>query len=75
MAFPRETEDQIRRTVLNICQDHIRKVLESVRELTRMMDDFLNDADADTIENHLYDIKKLKDEATEHAHSHERFKR
>ncbi len=66
LAFPRETEDQIRRTVLNIGQDHIRKVLESVRELTRMMDDFLNGTDLTTMENHLYKIKKLKDEATEH---------
>jgi uncharacterized protein Yka (UPF0111/DUF47 family) len=66
LAFPRETEDQIRRTVLNIGQDHIRKVLESVRELTRMMDDFLNGTDLATMENHLYQIKKLKDEATEH---------
>ena len=66
MAFPRETEDQIRRTVLNISQDHIRKVLDCVRELTRMMDEFSQKMDMKTIENHLYQIKKLKEEATEY---------
>ena len=65
MAFPIETEDQIRRNVLNICEDHIRRVLESVRELARMVDAFSNHADFDTMETHLFQIKKLKDEATE----------
>ena len=63
--FPRETEDQIRRTVLNIGQDHIRRVLDSVRELTLMMDDLSNQSDEETMANHLYQIKKLKEEATE----------
>ena len=65
MAFPIETEDQIRRNVLNICEDHIRRVLESVRELARMVDDFSNHADFDAMETHLFQIKKIKDEATE----------
>ncbi len=65
MAFPIETEDQIRRNVLNICEDHIRRVLESVRELARMVDAFSNHADFDTMETHLFQIKKIKDEATE----------
>jgi len=65
LAFPIETEDQIRRNVLNICEDHIRRVLESVRELARMVDAFSNHADFDTMETHLFQIKKLKDEATE----------
>jgi len=65
LAFPIETEDQIRRNVLNICEDHIRRVLESVRELARMVDAFSNHADFDTMETHLFQIKKIKDEATE----------
>jgi len=64
-VFPRETEDQIRRTVLNIGQDHIRRVLDSVRELTLMMDDLSNQSDEETMATHLYQIKKLKEEATE----------
>ena len=66
MAFPIETEDQIRRNVLNICEDHIRRVLESVRELARMVDAFSNHADFETMETHLFHIKKIKDEATDH---------
>ena len=65
MVFPRETEEQIRRTVLNICQDHIRRVLDCVRELTGMLDDFQSNADVETMGNHLYQIRKLKEEATE----------
>lgn len=64
MVFPRETEDQIKRTVLNICQDHIRKVLESVRELVGMMDDLLKGENFEVMEKHLQQIKKLKEEAT-----------
>ena len=65
MAFPMEAEDQIRRNVLNICEDHIRKVLESVRELATMVDSLSTKADLDTMENHLFQIRKLKEEATE----------
>ena len=65
LAFPIEAEDQIRRNVLNICEDHIRKVLESVRELALMVDALSNKADLETMENHLFQIRKLKEEATE----------
>jgi len=65
LAFPRESEAQIRRMVLDICQDHIRKVLDSVRELSSMMQDFASNVGLGAIENHLAQIKKLKEEATE----------
>jgi uncharacterized protein Yka (UPF0111/DUF47 family) len=65
LAFPIEAEDQIRRNVLNICEDHIRKVLESVRELAVMVDALSNKADLEIMENHLFQIRKLKEEATE----------
>ena len=51
--------------VLDICQDHIRKVLDSVRELSSMMQDFASNVGLGAIENHLAQIKKLKEEATE----------
>ena len=69
MAFPIEAEDQIRRNVLNICEDHIRKVLDSVRELAQMVDSLSNKADVEIMENHLFQIRKLKEEATESKRS------
>lgn len=65
MAFPSETEEQIRRMVLDICQDHIRKILESVRELTLMMDDFANKTSLNGLEQKLLKIRQLKEEASE----------
>jgi predicted phosphate transport protein (TIGR00153 family) len=69
LAFPIEAEDQIRRNVLNICEDHIRKVLDSVRELAQMVDSLSNKADVEIMENHLFQIRKLKEEATESKRS------
>lgn len=65
MAFPRETEEQIRRTVLEICQDQIRRVLDVVRELTNMVSDFVEKT-YEEMPNHLEQIKTLKSEAAEH---------
>jgi predicted phosphate transport protein (TIGR00153 family) len=64
MTFPRETEDQIRRTVLDTGQEHIRKVMEATRELTNMVSDFA-EKNAKEMDAHLSQIKKLKDEAAE----------
>jgi len=66
MVFPSETEEQIRRIVLDISQDHIRKVLESVREFTLMIDDFAkkND-DQNKIDERFLKIRQLKEEASE----------
>jgi predicted phosphate transport protein (TIGR00153 family) len=63
MAFPRRTEGHTLRTVLNICQDHIRKVLDAVRELTNMIFDF-SEGNFKNIEDHFAEIKKLKAEAS-----------
>jgi predicted phosphate transport protein (TIGR00153 family) len=65
LAFPRENEEQIRRVVLDICQDHVRKVLDAVRELSIMISDFASGSNMDSMDKHLAQIKKLKEEATE----------
>jgi len=65
LAFPSETEEQIRRIVLDMCQDHIRKIVESVRELTLMMDDFANKTSLNGLEQRLLKIRQLKEEASE----------
>lgn len=65
MAFPRETEEQIKRIVLDICQDHVRKVLDCVRELTLMIENFTTNTKPRQIEEHLSKIRKFKEETTE----------
>ena len=65
LAFPRENEGQIRRMVLDICQDHVRKVLDAVRELSSMIFDFASSSNSENMDNHLAQIKRLKEEATE----------
>lgn len=64
MAFSRETEEQIRRTVLDIEQEHIRRILDATRELTNMVSEFAeqNHKEMDT---RVAQIKRLKDEASE----------
>jgi len=64
MAFPRETEEQIRRLVLDIGQEHIRRILEAVRELTNMVSEFA-DQNPKEMDSRIARIKTLKDEAAE----------
>lgn len=66
MAFPRETEEQIRRMVLDICQDHMRKILESVREVTLLMDNFAGAHGFDAMEERLENVRRLKNEAADY---------
>jgi predicted phosphate transport protein (TIGR00153 family) len=63
MAFPTEAEEQIRGAVLSICQDHIRKTVEAVRELALMIDDYISGQSKKNLDDHLLRIKELKDEA------------
>jgi predicted phosphate transport protein (TIGR00153 family) len=64
MTFPRETEEQIRRSVLDTGQEHIRRTLEAVRELTNMVSDF-SEQNAKEMDTRVAQIKRLKDEAVE----------
>ena len=65
MAFLRENDEQIRRMVLDICQDHVRKVLDAVRELSSMVFDFAAGSNSEKMDDHLAQIKRLKEDATE----------
>jgi predicted phosphate transport protein (TIGR00153 family) len=64
MSFPRETEAQIRRSVLDTEQEQIRRVLDSTRELTNMVSEYV-EQDSKNLESRLVQIKKLKEEAGE----------
>lgn len=63
MAFPAETAEQRRRMMVDICQDHVRKVLEAVRDLPLLIDSCLRN-DLPGINDHYNRIVKLEEEAT-----------
>ena len=49
MVLPAETEERVKRRALNVCQDHLRKVLDLTRKVPQMIDYFMkNDRDRAT---------------------------
>ena len=47
--LPAETEERVKRRALNVCQDHLRKVLDLTRKVPQMIDYFMkNDRDRAT---------------------------
>ena len=46
MVLPAETEERVKRRALNVCQDHLRKVLDLTRKVPQLIDCFMkNDKD------------------------------
>jgi predicted phosphate transport protein (TIGR00153 family) len=46
LVLPAETEERVKRRALNVCQDHLRKVLDVTRKVPQMIDCFMkNDKD------------------------------
>ena len=41
MVLPAETEERVKRRALNVCQDHLRKVLDLTRKIPQMIDYFM----------------------------------
>lgn len=41
MVLPAETEERVKRRALNVCQDHLRKVLDLTRKVPQIMDCFV----------------------------------
>ena len=41
MVLPAETEERVKRRALNVCQDHLRKVLDLTRKVPQMVDYFM----------------------------------
>jgi predicted phosphate transport protein (TIGR00153 family) len=49
LVLPAETEERVKRRALNVCQDHLRKVLDLTRKVPQMIDYFMkNDKDKAT---------------------------
>jgi predicted phosphate transport protein (TIGR00153 family) len=40
-VLPAETEERVKRRALNVCQDHLRKVLDSTRKVPQIIDCFI----------------------------------
>ncbi|MBS7649191.1 DUF47 family protein [Candidatus Bathyarchaeota archaeon] len=64
MVFPIEAEPRAKRRALNLCQDHLRKVIEVARKTAQIVDAFVaHDKDSVT---HLYeDVQRLSDEVAD----------
>jgi predicted phosphate transport protein (TIGR00153 family) len=41
LVLPAETEERVKRRALNVCQDHLRKVLDVTRKVPQMIDCFM----------------------------------
>jgi predicted phosphate transport protein (TIGR00153 family) len=41
LVLPAETEERVKRRALNVCQDHLRKVLDSTRKVPQIVDCFI----------------------------------
>jgi predicted phosphate transport protein (TIGR00153 family) len=41
LVLPAETEERVKRRALNVCQDHLRKVLDLTRKVPQMVDYFM----------------------------------
>lgn len=41
MVLPAETEERVKRRALNVCQDHLRKVLDLTRKMPQLVDCFM----------------------------------
>lgn len=41
MVLPAETEERVKRRALDVCQDHLRKVLDSTRKVPQIIDSYI----------------------------------
>lgn len=64
MVFSAETAAQTRRRMLSTCQDHVRKVVEVVREILLLFTSYQNNSPKE-VESHYNNIVKLEEEAME----------
>jgi predicted phosphate transport protein (TIGR00153 family) len=60
-VLPAETEERVKRRALNVCQDHIRKVVEVARKVPQMMDCFIKN-DKERAKQLFIEIRKGEDE-------------
>jgi predicted phosphate transport protein (TIGR00153 family) len=61
LVLPAETEERVKRRALNICQDHIRKVLDLTRKVPQMIDCFTKN-DKENMKKLFNEIRSCEDE-------------
>jgi predicted phosphate transport protein (TIGR00153 family) len=61
MVFPVETEERVKRRALNVCQDHLRKVVEITRKVPQITDSFIK-GDKNTVRQLFIEIRKSEEE-------------
>jgi uncharacterized protein Yka (UPF0111/DUF47 family) len=64
LTFPIETEATIRRRMLNICNDHGRKVVDIIRELAQMLDSLAGGSNKEA-QSHYDKMLKMMEEIDE----------
>lgn len=61
LVFPVETEERVKRRALDVCQDHLRRVMDISRKISQMIDCFVK-GDKNLARELLADIKKSEEE-------------
>jgi len=61
MVFPVETEERVKRRALNVCQDHLRKVLEITRKVPQITESFTK-GDKNAARQLFIEIRKSEEE-------------
>ena len=61
MVFPVETEQRVKRRALSVCQDHLRKVIDTARKVPLIADSF-SKGDKNLTRQLFNEIKKSEDE-------------
>jgi len=61
MVFPVETEEHVKRRALNVCQDHLRKVVEITRKVPQITESFIK-GDKNTARQLFVEIRKSEEE-------------
>ena len=61
MVLPAETEERVKRRALNVCQDHLRKVVDVTRKVPQMIDCF-NKNDKDRAKQLFSEIRSGEDD-------------
>lgn len=64
MVFPVEAEPRAKRRALNLCQEHLRRVMEVARKTTQIIDAFVA-GDPDSIVELYNDVQKISDEVAD----------
>jgi predicted phosphate transport protein (TIGR00153 family) len=61
LVLPAETEERVKRRALNVCQDHLRKVLDLTRKVPQMIE-YFNKNDKDGARQLFSEIRTSEDE-------------